>query len=87
MPKRISTEEESEILTLLCKVHELEIGKAEMQSSNLLKDYEVRRRDLLIVKYENQRSLSDEIIERQKQLLEGIILHSVVYQLIDLIHH
>ena len=27
LPKRISTTEEAEILTLLCKVHELEIGK------------------------------------------------------------
>lgn len=27
LPKRISTEEESEILALLCKVHELEIEK------------------------------------------------------------
>ena len=27
LPKRISTAEEAEILTLLCKVHELEIGK------------------------------------------------------------
>ena len=34
LPKRISTQEESEVLSLLCKVHELEIEKVEMQSSS-----------------------------------------------------
>ena len=32
---------------------------------------QVRRRDLLILKYDKQRHLSDEIIMRQKQLIEG----------------
>lgn len=71
LPKRISTEEESEILALLCKVHELEIEKVEMQSNHLLKEHEVRRRDLLILKYDKQQALSNEIIQRQKQLIEG----------------
>ena len=71
LPKRISTEEEAEVLSLLCKVHELEIGKVEMQSEALLKEHEVRRRDLLILKYNKQRSLCDEIIQRQKALIEG----------------
>ncbi len=43
LPKRISTEEESEILSLLCKVHELEIEKVEMQSNALLKEHEVEK--------------------------------------------
>ncbi|TRY69133.1 hypothetical protein TCAL_02510 [Tigriopus californicus] len=71
LPKRISTEEESEILSLLCKVHELEIEKVEMESKNLLKEFEVRRRDLLILKYDKQQSLSNEIIQRQRKLIEG----------------
>ena len=74
LPKRISTEEESEVLSLLCKVHELEIEKVEMQSNTLLKEHEVRRRDLLILKYDKQRTLSDEIIERQKRLIDGTFL-------------
>ena len=71
MPKRISTAEEKEILSLLCKVHELEIDKVEMKSEALLKEHEVRRRDLLILKYDKQRSLCDEIILRQQKLIEG----------------
>ena len=32
----------------------------------------MRRRDLLILKYDKQRSLCDEIILRQQKLIEGI---------------
>ena len=71
LPKRISTEEEAEILSLLCKVHELEITKVEMQRDALLKEHEVRKRDLLILKYDKQRTLCDEIIERQRELIDG----------------
>ena len=71
LPKRISTDEEREILSLLCKVHELEIEKVEMQSEAVLKEHEVKRRDLLILKYDKQRTLCDEIIQRQRKLIEG----------------
>ena len=39
LPKRISTVEEAEILTLLCKVHELEIGKVRDTAFLLLATY------------------------------------------------
>ena len=71
LPRRISTDEEREILSLLCKVHELEIEKVEMQSEAVLKEHEVKRRDLLILKYDKQRALTDEIIQRQRKLIEG----------------
>ena len=45
--------------------------KVEMQSEALLKEHEVRRRDLLILKYDKQRTLCDEIIQRQRALIEG----------------
>ena len=44
-----------------------------MQSEALLKEHEVRRRDLLILKYDKQRTLCDEIIQRQRALIEGIV--------------
>ena len=45
--------------------------QVEMKSEALLKEHEVRRRDLLILKYDKQRSLCDEIILRQQKLIEG----------------
>ena len=42
-----------------------------MQRDALLKEHEVRKRDLLILKYDKQRTLCDEIIERQRELIDG----------------
>ncbi len=42
-----------------------------MERNSLLKEYEVRRRDVLILKLDKHRSLSDEIIHRQRLLIEG----------------
>ena len=48
-----------------------------MKSEGLLKEHEVRRRDLLILKYDKQRSLCDEIILRQQKLIEGRSLSNI----------
>ena len=50
-----------------------------MQRDALLKEHEVRKRDLLILKYDKQRTLCDEIIERQRELIEGK-LHTTNFQ-------
>ena len=39
LPKRISTAEEKEILSLLCRVHELEIDKVNQMLLMFLRDY------------------------------------------------
>ncbi|XP_068244115.1 kinesin-like protein KIF19 isoform X7 [Palaemon carinicauda] len=72
LPETITTDEQKELLALLCKVHELEIQKVEMQSEALLKEHELRRRDLLLLRYDRQRNLSDEIITRQRQMIEEL---------------
>ena len=59
-------------MQLLCRTHELEIAKVEMESKALLQQHEVKRRDLLLLKYDRQRNLMNEIIKRQKALIEGI---------------
>ncbi|XP_042223542.1 kinesin-like protein KIF19 isoform X3 [Homarus americanus] len=72
LPNSITTDEQRELLALLCKVHELEIQKVEMQSEALLKEHELRRRDLVIMRYDRQRSVCDEIITRQRQMIEEL---------------
>ncbi|XP_042875431.1 kinesin-like protein KIF19 isoform X2 [Penaeus japonicus] len=72
LPETITTDEQRELISLLCKVHELEIQKVEMQSEALLKEHELRRRDLLIMRYDRQRNLCDEIITRQRQVIEEL---------------
>ena len=73
LPKRISSGENREILGLLCKVHELEITNAELQSQSLLRENLLRHKDLEMYKYETRQRLCDEIIQLQRKVMEGKI--------------
>ncbi|XP_013380933.1 kinesin-like protein KIF19 isoform X2 [Lingula anatina] len=70
LPSKISSEEQKEILSLLCKVHELEIENIELQSQLFLKEHEIRQKDVDFTKHLHGRTLRDEIIQRQRALLE-----------------
>ncbi|XP_031417392.1 kinesin-like protein KIF19 [Clupea harengus] len=69
LPRRVSSEEQREVLGLLCKVHELEIENAEMQSHALLKDNLIRQKDAVVQRFEQHRHLCDEIIQQQRQFI------------------
>ena len=51
----------------MCKVHELEIENTEGQSACL-----IRKKDMVISRFKQHRTLCDEIIRKQKILLEGM---------------
>ncbi|XP_026171495.1 kinesin-like protein KIF19 [Mastacembelus armatus] len=70
LPRRVSSEEQREILSLLCKVHELEIENAEMQSHALLKDNVIRQKNFVVQRFEQYRHLCDEIIQQQRQFID-----------------
>lgn len=71
LPKKISSEENREILGLLCKVHELEITNAELQSNSLLRENLLRQKELEMNKYESRQRLCDEIIQMQRVAING----------------
>lgn len=71
LPKKISSEENREILSLICKVHELEITNAELQSQALLRENILRYKDLEVSKYESRQKLCDEIIQMQRGVITG----------------
>lgn len=71
LPRRVSSEEQREVLGLLCKVHELEIENAEMQSHALLKDNVIRQKNFVVQRFEQYRQLCDEIIQKQRQFIDG----------------
>uniref|UniRef100_A0A8C9WZR7 Kinesin-like protein n=1 Tax=Sander lucioperca TaxID=283035 RepID=A0A8C9WZR7_SANLU len=75
LPRRVSSEEQREVLCLLCKVHELEIENAEMQSHALLKDNVIRHKNFVVQRFEQHRHLCDEIIQQQRQF---IVDHSLL---------
>lgn len=70
LPRRVSSEEQREVLGLLCKVHELEIENAEMQSRALLKDNVIRQKNFVVQRFEQHRHLCDEIIKQQRQFID-----------------
>ncbi|KAM6898429.1 kinesin-like protein KIF19 [Lycodopsis pacificus] len=75
LPRRVSSEEQREVLCLLCKVHELEIENTEMQSNALLKDNVIRHKNFVVQRFEQHRHLCDEIIQQQRQF---IVDHSLL---------
>ncbi|XP_006145918.1 kinesin-like protein KIF19 [Tupaia chinensis] len=70
LPRRIGSEEQREVLSLLCRVHELEVENTEMQSHALLRDGALRHRREALRRLEQHRSLCDEIIQGQRQIIE-----------------
>lgn len=76
LPERISSDEERELLGLLCRVHELEADKVSLQAERLARQAELRRRDLQLLRAERQRRLCEDIISSQRKLIEGMICES-----------
>ncbi|XP_077979371.1 kinesin-like protein KIF19 [Glandiceps talaboti] len=69
LPRKISSEEQRDILRLLCRVHELEVENTEMQTSALIHENMLRQKDLVIARFANYQGLCDEIIQQQRTLL------------------
>ncbi|XP_060146176.1 kinesin-like protein KIF19 isoform X1 [Globicephala melas] len=74
LPRRIGSEEQREVLSLLCRVHELEVENTEMQSHALLRDGALRHRREALRRLEQHRSLCDEIIQGQRQIIDDYSL-------------
>ncbi|XP_049279713.1 kinesin-like protein KIF19 [Anopheles funestus] len=70
LPERISSDEERELLSLLCKVHELEADKVSLQAERMARQAELRRRDLQLLRAERQRRLCEDIISTQRRIIE-----------------
>ena len=85
LPKKISSEENREILGLLCKIHELEITNAELQSNSLLRENLLQQKDLEMNKFESRQRLCDEIIQMQRTVINGRFCWSI-YLVSNYIH-
>ncbi|XP_060620238.2 kinesin-like protein KIF19 isoform X2 [Anolis sagrei] len=70
LPWRISSEEQREVLSLLCKVHELEVENTAIQSGSLLKDNLIRHQERTVRRFERHRSLCHRIIHEQRQIIQ-----------------
>jgi len=70
LPNLVSTSDQQEILRLLCKIHELEMENVHMQSSCLLRDMDIRQRELAMEQYKQHHTLADELIQHQRTLMD-----------------
>lgn len=86
MPSLLSSDDEREILALMCRVHELEADKMALQSERLVRQHELRRRDLVILRYDRQRQLCEDIITRQRHLIEGSLVKNCILRAIHKIY-
>lgn len=59
------------MLSLLCRVHELEVDNTAMQSHALLREGALRHRREALRRLEQHRALCDEIIQGQRQIIDG----------------
>ncbi|EPQ04982.1 Kinesin-like protein KIF19 [Myotis brandtii] len=70
LPGRIGSEEQREVLSLLCRVHELEVENTAMQAHALLREGALRHRREPLRRLEQHRALCDEIIQGQRQIMD-----------------
>ncbi|CAH1795258.1 unnamed protein product [Owenia fusiformis] len=69
LPSVAGTDDQQEVLSLLCRVHELEINNTEMQTKLLLSNHELNKRDKLLRRHQERKSLHDDIIQMQRTLI------------------
>jgi len=70
LPKKFSNEDQQEVLSLLCRVHELEIENMQMQSDYVMRQLQLRKKDMVITTYHQHLNLCDEIISQQRALID-----------------
>uniref|UniRef100_A0A7M4FEF0 Kinesin-like protein n=1 Tax=Crocodylus porosus TaxID=8502 RepID=A0A7M4FEF0_CROPO len=71
LPRQITSKDQQEVLRLLCKAHELEVGNTELQASALYKENLLCQKDFVIQRLQQHRLLCEEIIQQQQMLIRG----------------
>ncbi|XP_078521107.1 kinesin-like protein KIF19 isoform X2 [Lissotriton helveticus] len=70
LPNVISNDDQQEVLRLLCKIHELEVENTELQAGSMWKENHLCQKDIVLGRYQQHRSMCEEIIRQQLILIE-----------------
>ncbi|KAM6250298.1 kinesin-like protein KIF19 [Porphyrio hochstetteri] len=70
-PRQITSEDQQEMLRLLCKAHELELGSTELQANTLYKENLLCQKDFVIQRLQQHMLLCEEIIQQQQMLIKA----------------
>ncbi|KAM6424005.1 kinesin-like protein KIF19 [Liasis olivaceus] len=70
LPKQTTSKDQREVLRLLCKTHELEVGNTELQANALYKENLLCQKDFVIQCHLQYRHLCEELIQQQWSLIK-----------------
>ncbi|XP_040976301.1 kinesin-like protein KIF19 [Aquila chrysaetos chrysaetos] len=70
-PRQITSEDQQEVLRLLCRAHELELGNTELQANTLYEENLLCWKDFVIQQLQQHMLLCEEIIQRQQMLIKA----------------
>ncbi|XP_075623438.1 kinesin-like protein KIF19 isoform X2 [Balearica regulorum gibbericeps] len=70
-PRQITSEDQQEVLRLLCRAQQLELGNTELQANTLYKDNLLCQKDFVIQRLQQHMLLCEEIIQQQQMLIKA----------------
>ncbi|XP_075384312.1 kinesin-like protein KIF19 [Tenrec ecaudatus] len=70
LPRQAVSEEQREVLRLLCRAHELEVENTGLQASSLYRRNLLCQKDFVIQRYHQHRLLCEGLIQAQRQLIQ-----------------
>ncbi|XP_012494364.1 PREDICTED: kinesin-like protein KIF19 [Propithecus coquereli] len=70
LPRQVTSEDQREVLRLLCRAHELEVENTALQASNLCRKNLLCQKDFVIQRYHQHRLLCEQVIHEQRQLIQ-----------------
>ena len=71
LPAQVSSEDQREVLRLLCRAHELEVENTGLQAHRLRGRSLLLQKDCLIQRCQQHRRLCERIIREQRRLIQG----------------
>ncbi|KAJ7401367.1 Kinesin-like protein KIF19 [Pitangus sulphuratus] len=70
-PRQITSEDQQEVLRLLCRAHELQLGNTELQANTLYRENLLCQKDFVIQQLQQHLLLCEEIIQQQHMLIKA----------------
>ncbi|XP_050173732.1 kinesin-like protein KIF19 [Myiozetetes cayanensis] len=70
-PRQIASEDQQEVLRLLCRAHELQLGNTELQANTLYRENLLCQKDFVIQQLQQHLLLCDDIIQQQHMLIKA----------------
>ncbi|XP_027539731.1 kinesin-like protein KIF19 [Neopelma chrysocephalum] len=84
-PRQITSEDQQEVLRLLCRAHELQLGNTELQANTLYRENLLCQKDFVIQQLQQHLLLCEEIIQQQHMLIKA--QNIPVPETLERLHH